>query len=82
MKIYSSFTEEIHNILQGNFSQIAEKHQVSSKYVSLISNQKREVKSQKAKLILKDLEALLKVLSPTHYEAYSNELKTQADEIL
>jgi signal recognition particle receptor subunit beta len=89
MKIYSSFENEIHNQLRGNFKSIAERHGVSSRYVSMISKSKRELRSKTSVLVFIDLLELLKALSPEKYTAYlksSNELlvilyKTKAPSI-
>ena len=70
MKIYSSFENEIHNQLKGNFKSIANRYGVSSRYVSMISKSKRELRSKKSVSVFIDLLELLKVLSPEKYNAY------------
>ncbi len=70
MKIYSGFEKDIHNTLAGNFKKVADRYDISRRYVSMISNSKREIKSQTSLIVFVDLLEILKVLDPDKYELY------------
>jgi len=70
MKIYSGFENDIHELLKGNFKAIANRCNDSSRYVSMISEGKRKIRSQTSILIFANLRELLKVLSLKKYDAY------------
>ena len=58
------FTPAEKALLQGLSQKIAEKHRCSGMYVRYIINGKRGTESALAQNIIKDLKALLKLLSP------------------
>lgn len=74
MKIYAGFDEDVYKVLQGNFTAIAEKNSVTPKYVILISQNKREIKSDKSKAIYQDLLDLLDTLSPKQASLYKGKI--------
>ena len=63
-EVKKSFTEAEQQLLSGLSGKIAKKHRCSSTYVQHIINGKRATKNEKAQKILKDLNALLALLSP------------------
>lgn len=74
MKIYSCFDITLHETLRGNFKTIANRYGVSSRYISLVSNSEREIKSKKSIAIYIDLLNLIKVLQPVRYMSYLRNL--------
>ncbi|MCH4824265.1 hypothetical protein ML462_13900 [Gramella lutea] len=60
----ANFNDLEKKVLKGQASKLADKHLCSQKYVKLIIDGKREVKSSLSKNILHDLLKLIEVLSP------------------
>jgi hypothetical protein len=58
-----NFTKEELTILRGIYSSLGRKYNKSGRYVSLIAEGGRKVNTEVAKLILKDLKLILKILT-------------------
>ena len=58
------FSDRDIEIVKVNWKRIADKHGCNNSYVSLIAKGERKANSDLAKLIIKDIEALLKTLRP------------------
>lgn len=63
-KMKASFNESEKNLLRGQAAKLAAKHLCSQKYVKLIINGDRDVKSKLSRKVLTDLLALIELLSP------------------
>lgn len=65
----AEFTTEEKNILQGQSSKLAKKHNCSQVYVNLIIRGQREIKSKLSKSIYEDMKSLIELLSPDSPES-------------
>ncbi len=56
------FTDRQYKIIKMNYTNLAQKHFVHPSYVKLIATGQRPTNSERAKAIMKDLKALVKLL--------------------